>query len=64
MAKIRDRDPKDSSGAYERLFGNAELGTLISKIQGTVRSSGSELEEMIQTKVPKQQINDSEGHLS
>lgn len=61
MAKIRDRDPKDSSGAYERLFGNAELGTLISKIQGTVISSGSELEKMIQERV--QNIKDLDKFL-
>ena len=61
MAKIRDRDPKDSSGAYERLFGNADLGTLISKVQGTVISSGSELERMIQKRV--QNISDLDEFL-
>ena len=48
MAKIKDRASKDSSGAYERLFENVEFGTLISKIQGTTISSGSELEKVIQ----------------
>ncbi|MCY4207007.1 MAG: hypothetical protein OXD29_03525 [Roseovarius sp.] len=51
MAKIRDRAPKNSSGGYERVFGNEKLGNLISKVQGAVISSGTELEKIIKGKV-------------
>ncbi len=47
MAKIRDRKPKDSSGAYGRVFGNNRLGELISMVHGTSISNGNELERMI-----------------
>lgn len=47
MARIRNADPKNKSGAYERLFGNAKLGALASKVQSTVISAGYELENMI-----------------
>jgi len=47
MARIRDARPKNSSGSYERVFGNAALGELISKVQSAVISSGSELEKII-----------------
>ena len=52
MAKIADRVTKDSSGGYERVFGNAEIGALMSKVHGTVISAGSELEKIIKSKVP------------
>lgn len=47
MARISDSNPKNSSDSYSRLFGNDELGALITKIQSTVISSGTELERMI-----------------
>lgn len=49
MARISDSKPKTSSDSYSRLFGNSQLGALITKIQSTVISSGSELERMINT---------------
>jgi hypothetical protein len=52
MARLRDARPKNTSGSYERVFGNAELGALASKIQSAVISSGSELEAMIVAAVP------------
>ena len=52
MARLRDARPKNASGAYERLFGDPQLGTLISKIQGTVIRSGTELERLVSTRVP------------
>lgn len=52
MARLRDARPKNASGAYERLFGGPQLGTLISKIQGTVIRSGTELERLVSTRVP------------
>ena len=47
MALLRNANPKNASGGYERLFGNPELGTLVSKIQSGVISSGNELERTI-----------------
>lgn len=51
MAKIRERIPKETSGGYDRLFGNEALGELMSKVQGAVISAGSELERLITEKV-------------
>lgn len=52
MARLRDANPRNTSGSYFRLFGNEALGELASKIQSTVISSGSELEAMIVAAVP------------
>lgn len=51
MAKIRDSVPKGTSRGYHRLFGNDELGDLMSKVQSAVIHSGNELEELIQERV-------------
>ena len=51
MARLRDTQPKNVSGAYIRLFGNVELGTLASMIQSAVIKSGHELEKIISDKV-------------
>lgn len=51
MAKLQDAKPKNVSGGYDRLFGIPELGLLMSKVQSTVISSGSELERIIKSKV-------------
>lgn len=53
MAKIRDRRSKESSGGYQRVFGNEELGHLMSRVQGSVIANGTELERIITSKVPK-----------
>ena len=46
--KIRDaRGRKDGSSGYTRVLGNDELGQLISRIQSTVISNGTELERII-----------------
>ncbi len=47
MALIRKRQPGRTSGAYKRLFGDPELGYLISRVQGAVISAGTELEKII-----------------
>ncbi len=47
MARIRNARPKNVSGSYERIFDNAELGALISKVQSAVITSGTELEKRI-----------------
>ena len=52
MARLRNANPRNTSGGYERVFGNAELGLLASKIQSVVVSSGAELEKMIANEVP------------
>jgi hypothetical protein len=53
MAKIRDSKPKSSSGNYARLFGDEDLGALITKIQSTVISTGSALEKAILSRCKK-----------
>ncbi len=52
MARLRDAKPRNTSGSYERIFGDVDLGALVSKIQSAVISSGSELETMIVDAVP------------
>lgn len=47
MAKIRNANPKSSSGGYTRVFNDENLGKLIQKIQSTVISNGTELEKYI-----------------
>lgn len=53
MALLRDAKPKNVSGGYQRIFCNAELGQLMSKVQSTVISSGLDLEKMIIERVPQ-----------
>lgn len=50
MALIKDakgRGEDETSSGYERLFGNHELGNLISKVQAAVISTGTELEKIL-----------------
>jgi len=47
IENIKGRRKNQSPSGYTRLFGNIELGNLMSKIQGTVISSGTELEKII-----------------
>lgn len=47
MAKIEDSQPKETTGSYERLFGIPALGRLMTRVQSTVISSGTELRKMI-----------------
>ena len=61
MARLRDTRPRNTSGSYERLFDNAALGELVSKIQSAVISSGSELEAMVVEMVPN--IHDLDAFL-
>lgn len=51
MAKIEDRKPKNTSGGYHRIFGIPALGDLMSRVQSTVISAGTELERIIISKV-------------
>ena len=61
MARIQDTKVKGSSGAYQRLFGIAALGDLISRVQSAVISSGTELERLILSRV--KQIDDLDEFL-
>ncbi len=36
MARIENSKPKETSGAYTQLFGNDDLGKLITKVQTTI----------------------------
>lgn len=47
MAKIKNAQPKTTSGGYERLVGNPALADIFTKAQSTVITNGSELEKMI-----------------
>lgn len=47
MAKIADSKPKTSSGGYDRLFGNSELGQVMQRVQSAVIRNGNELEGLL-----------------
>lgn len=47
MALIENSKGRKEGGGYERLFGNNALGHLLSRVQATVISSGTELEKLI-----------------
>ncbi len=52
MALFRDaQGRKDGGSGYARAFGDPGLGQLLSRVQATVISSGSELEKMISEQV-------------
>lgn len=47
MALIENSKGREEGGGYERLFGHQKLGHLLSRIQATVISTGTELEKLI-----------------
>jgi hypothetical protein len=47
MALIEKSKGRKEGGGYERLFGNKDIGHLLSRVQATVISSGTELEKVI-----------------
>ena len=47
MAKIRNSNPKQSGGGYERLVGDKDMASIFTKAQSTVISNGTELEKII-----------------
>ena len=51
MARIRAARPKNVSGSYERLFGDAEIRALASEIQSAVIAAGNELQRMLTDRV-------------
>ncbi|MCM1260777.1 MAG: hypothetical protein NC182_06565 [Prevotella sp.] len=50
MAKICNAKVNTSSGGYNRVFDNKEIGQLMAKVQSTVISNGNELEKIILSK--------------
>ena len=52
MALLQNAEPKNMSGSYERVFNNAELGALLSKVHSTTIAAGRELEKKIAELVP------------
>lgn len=62
IERIKGRRENQSPSGYTRLFGNPELGNLMSKIQGAVIASGTELEKLIWERV--KQIDDFDDFIS
>ena len=58
MAKVRDAKPKSSGGGYERVLGNTQMAELITKIQSTSITNGTELEKCILERVNLHIIKD------
>jgi len=51
MAKIRESNPKNRSGSYDRLFGHEQLGELMSKVHSASIRAGKELEALIKERI-------------
>ena len=56
ISNARGRGEDETPSGYERLFGNRQLGMLMSKVQSAVISTGNELEGMLAS-----QIKDTKG---
>lgn len=53
MAKISEtKGRSDANSGYGRLFGNQQLGLLMSKVHATVIRSGNELEHLVEAETP------------
>lgn len=53
MPKISESKGRpDENSGYTRLFGNQQLGQLLSRVQATVIRTGNELEKMIESVTP------------
>lgn len=65
MAKISDSKGRpDENSGYARLFGNQQLGQLMSRIQAAVIRTGNELEHLIEKDTPGELKADLESILS
>ena len=53
ISNAKGRGEDETPSGYERLFGNRQLGMLISKVQSAVISTGNELEKFLATKLTK-----------
>lgn len=51
IERAKGRRQGQAPSGYTRLFGNQDLGNLMSRVQGTVIASGTELEHQIMAKV-------------
>ncbi len=51
LSKAKGRKESETASGYERLFGNRQLGMLISKVQSAVISTGNELEQIIANEI-------------
>jgi hypothetical protein len=56
ISNARGRGEDETPSGYERLFGNRQLGMLMSKVQSAVISTGNELEGML-----AKEIKDTKG---
>ena len=61
MAKICNAKVNTSSGGYNRVFDNDDMGRLMAKVQSTVISNGNELEKIILSKT--QNITDLDVYI-
>lgn len=55
ISNAKGRREDETPSGYERLFGNRQLGMLISKVQATVISTGNELERILASKLKNTQ---------
>jgi hypothetical protein len=53
MARLRERQTRNTSKAYSRVFGNEQLGRLISRVHATSIANGNELEKIINELIKK-----------
>ena len=51
ISKAKGRGEDETPSGYERLFGNRQLGMLMSRVQSAVISTGNELESMIASEI-------------
>jgi len=51
ISNAKGRGEDETPSGYERLFGNRQLGMLMSKVQSAVISTGNELESMIANEI-------------
>lgn len=56
ISNAKGRGEEETPSGYERLFGNRQMGMLMSKVQSAVISTGNELEGMLAS-----QIKDTKG---
>lgn len=54
ISNAKGRKETDTPSGYERLFGNRQLGMLMSKVQSAVISTGNELEKVLADKLENQ----------
>jgi hypothetical protein len=65
MAKISDSKGRpDENSGYARLFGNQQLGQLMSRVQATVIRTGNELEALIEQETPDELKSDLKSILT